>query len=349
MALPIKPTPIKPTSSPKTVSFASTLSEVVDNNLLLLYGASGTGKTRECEAVARYVWDKWRKKTRYITVDGGGYQPLKPLIAAGMVQVCDLSRAPDNIVSGLKGLNLGIWPEDGQWKQPKDQCDRDQIGCYIMESVSEYSAYVVQHFLKNNTAASESLVSYTNIPNEDHELAALMGQEKFGAISRSHYGMLATELGKFVRGFRSLSSVFDLKIQVLTTHDASNETEKAKIKQQVLGPGTEGQKFSGIFQRLVGDMIYLCTTTSSKGVEYRAAFTPYPDPQLGNKLWPARIRGNADVTSKLLKTPGLEAGYIVLTDESEPLKREGITKILRRRDQIETEATQQLQAIMESK
>lgn len=335
----------------KTIDFASRAVPKANSNTLLLYGPSGAGKTRECEALIRYVWGKYGKKTRYVTCDGGSWQPISPLWEAGMVDVIDLTASETNIVPTVRGLAQGYWLEKNEtgemvWKKPEDQTTIKDVGCYIFESLSSYSTAIINYFINKKVNASEDLVGFTALDNEDEELDALIGKQTLAKLSRSHYGLLADELINTVYGFRTLATTLDLNIVVFTTHESSNERELAKVKTVSLGPGAEGQKFASQLPRMVGDMFYLYPINTPKGVEYRAAFTPQPDPQLANKPWPARIRGSAMVTEEILKVPDLKNGYLVLTNELDPVNRKGITRILMERDRIEAEQTKKIQELL---
>jgi hypothetical protein len=331
----------------KVIQFSKKAKQASDANSVLLYGPSRAGKTRECACIVKYVWDKWGLKTRYITIDGGSYQPLQPYIQAGMVDVIDLTAAEGNIVPAVRGISAGLWLEDEQWVAPENQKTLKDVGCYIFESISGYSSAVIQSYIDNNVNASQDLVSYSTLINDDEELAAILGDQKVGKLSMSHYGLLADELTRFVQKFRGLQTTLNQKMIVFTSHEASSEVERVGMKVTSLGPSAEGQKFTSQLPRMVGDMFYLTPALNKQKIlEYRAAFAPYPDPQLGNRLWPASIRGGAEITSKLLSQPEFKDGYLLLTDEEDPIFRLGITRLFRERDKIETEAAEKISALM---
>lgn len=323
-------------------------------NTILLYGPSRSGKTREFAALALYIWRKYKKKTRYITLDGGTAKPLLPLVEAGMVDMLDFN-GDVNVVNSIRAISTGIWPEldpktgERHWQAPENQKTLSDVGMIGFESISAYSKMLMDFYIRENVSAAEALVGLQTLENPDEELARIMEPQVIGKLSRAHYGLLAQELNTFIINMNSLQPKYGLELIAYSTHDNSSEKETAGIKFSVLGPSSEGQKFGQDLPKLVGDMIYMTYTKTGKGLEYHAAFAPYADKQLGNKLWPASLRGDADVLSQLYKDPRFDKGYLVLTDEDDPVMRKGITELLEARDLLESNATQKIKLLMEQK
>src|SRR3981189_375308 len=98
----------------------------------LLYAASGCRKTSNIGLIALYVWQKYHKRTRMVTLDGGGYDPLLSLVEEGIIipwvligrnklttNVIDLAvqgywpKEPDDPSSPLVSPTATTWEEIG--------------------------------------------------------------------------------------------------------------------------------------------------------------------------------------------------------------------------------------------
>src|SRR5690349_9943497 len=58
----------------------------------LLYGRSGTYKTTQIGYLAWWVWQKFRKRTRLVSADGGGWAPIQKFIDAGIIDACSIAK-----------------------------------------------------------------------------------------------------------------------------------------------------------------------------------------------------------------------------------------------------------------
>src|SRR5262249_60698279 len=83
-------------------------------NTLLIYGATGTGKTREIGALALDVWKRYGKKTRLISADGGGWGTIQDYVDAGLIAPINISDAATPLTL-LRRLRRGDSPPDGGW------------------------------------------------------------------------------------------------------------------------------------------------------------------------------------------------------------------------------------------
>ena len=80
-------------------------------SMTLVYGDSGAGKTALIESLAIWVWRKYKKKTRLITGDGGGWDNLQHLVDMGIIEPWQVDTFPNP----FETLNLaaeGYWPQD---------------------------------------------------------------------------------------------------------------------------------------------------------------------------------------------------------------------------------------------
>lgn len=76
-----------------------------------IYGDSGTGKSTLAQTAVEYAWTRYRKISRYVIIDPGGFgNKLLRLIRLGIAQVYN----PTNHVEPfetMEDLSLGYWPE----------------------------------------------------------------------------------------------------------------------------------------------------------------------------------------------------------------------------------------------
>jgi hypothetical protein len=77
----------------------------------LIYGASDTHKTTQIGKLAKYIARKLGKRTRLISADGGGWDPIQPLVDAGAIIPWQI-RLWDKKVETIDKACQGWWPRD---------------------------------------------------------------------------------------------------------------------------------------------------------------------------------------------------------------------------------------------
>lgn len=317
------------------------------NNSMCLYGYSGSGKTQETGAVANYIWDKYRKRTRYITTDTGGWQTIQPYIDAGMIDAVNIAGHPDFLLI-LRGLAEGMWIRDG--KLVKDSSLED-VGLIVVESITSICGEIMNYYRDKRLRFAEQLVAVQQLTSEDKELAQLMGTQTVSAVSLSHYNGLRDELFDRIRDFQRLLALPNggPNLLLFTSHESSGKETVAGNSRTQLGIGALGQQITPALPQRFGDLFHLDTTTTAKGeLEYRAYFQPHQDPEL-KREWPARLRVDAVVNKAILEHPEFKQGYLKLTNEADPSNRQGITKVLRFRDEVVSKAAEAIRARMKQK
>src|SRR5580658_394090 len=80
-----------------------------------IYGGSGSWKTSQVKWLARYIAKKTGKATLLLSCDGGGWEPCRPEIEAGMILPyrCDSATAPLPL---LQLVSKGYWPHEESGK-----------------------------------------------------------------------------------------------------------------------------------------------------------------------------------------------------------------------------------------
>lgn len=77
----------------------------------LFYGASGTTKTSNIGRAALYILKKYGKRTRLVSADGGGWEPIDPLVQEGIVIPWAI-RLRQHRVETMDKACQGYWPRD---------------------------------------------------------------------------------------------------------------------------------------------------------------------------------------------------------------------------------------------
>lgn len=82
-------------------------------NLILLYGEGGSGKSTLIAEAAAHIWKEKKQKTRVVGADGGGFKPFKPLIDKGILDYWPIDQWTDgSIFANLDLATKGWWPKD---------------------------------------------------------------------------------------------------------------------------------------------------------------------------------------------------------------------------------------------
>ena len=313
------------------------------NNSICIYGYSGTGKTRECGAMADYYYFRTGgKRIRYITADTGGWQPIQPYIDAGMVDAVSIVGHPD-FLQILRGLS------DGYWLTPEGKliADRGRLadtGLIIIESLTSICQEIMNYYQEKRLKFAQDLVAVQQLQSQDPDTDKILGKQTISAVAQAHYSGLRDELFGMIRGFQRLISQ-GVDGLVFTSHESSGQESIAGIKRTQLGIGALGQAISPALPQRFGDLIHLDTITVNNKLEYRAYFQPHQDAEL-RREWPARLRTDPSLNKAILDHPDFKQGYLVLTDEVDPTQRQGVTKLLRFRDQLQSTAAEKIKARM---
>jgi len=313
------------------------------NNSICYFGYSGTGKTREMGALADYIYERTGgKRIRYITCDTGGWQPIQPYIDAGMIDAINIAGHEDFLLI-LRGLAEGYWitpagkliPEKGRFQD---------TGLIIVESITSICNEIMGYYRNNRVKFAQELVAVQQIQTKDQELNKLMGNQTISAVAQAHYSGLRDELFDTIRDFQRLLAQ-GVDLFAMTSHESSGAEKIAGLSRTQLGIGALGQAISPALPQRFGDLIHLDTFTTAKGLEYRGYFQPHQDTEL-KREWPARLRMDASLNKAILEHPEFKAGYLVLTDEADPTARQGMTKLFRYRDTLQSEAAAKIRERM---
>lgn len=307
----------------------------------LAYGESGTYKTSQAGFFAEYVWRKYRKRTRLISGDGGGWAPVEPYIQAGIIIPYSLNSLEEPLTT-IRKMSRGMWPvptSTGRAALADTKWESADIGAYIIEGLTSISDLYMESLRKKNTGGEDVTVNLT------------LDGEKFAGNNRSHYNFVQREVHAIVRAFGSLPVAHVL----FTAHEGRGEDESTR--EAIRGPALAGKAATDKVPSWVGDCLHFEAYPETISVEaaddtgkkfkstqlqtvVRAYFMRHPDPKFPTLTYPAKPRVPPDMMPKLLKKwPG---GYIVLKTTG------GLDEFLSVEDELEQEATARVQELMKT-
>jgi hypothetical protein len=113
----------------------------------VLYGASGLYKTSEIGWTALYVLEKYGKRTRLVSADGGGFGPIQSLIDAGIVEVWPI-RNRLHFIEAVDKACQGWWPVDPRdprspIEPPNANPSIREVGLYAFEGLTSFGSGIM--------------------------------------------------------------------------------------------------------------------------------------------------------------------------------------------------------------
>ena len=313
--------PTEPATSPALVVNPGLVAEMLFSTMVL-YCPTGSRKTSQCGEFAKYIYEKTGKKTRMITMDGGGYGPVQDLVSAGIIDVWRMveeenpkialvkaSRGawPLKIVNGLRVGNIAEPMRSNRASALKD------VGGDIVESWASIAKAVMRDAVAKGQKINEDVVSKFT------EEEAGLGEESFGAPSRGHYGFAQNFILDIIRNFGGLP----VERVCHTSLEGKGEDRLTKALQY--GPEAAGSAITASIPQYVGDCLHFEDFIESKGTDpnnpsqklieesVRVWFLKHPDIQTGT-YWPAKARLVPSKVPEFKKRMG-EQGYFILGAE----------------------------------
>lgn len=306
------------------------------------YGRTRTAKTSQAKFIAKYIWNKHKKRTRFITTDTGSlWEPIQSLVDAEVIDPLFLPTDPAfNPQSSLRKLLRGAWPvgydrngmslkRAGQtkWKE-WDAKDSEEIGAYVFESLSSIGSGVMRDLAeKNITVGSGNVPGYRT---EDGEV--------FGQNTETHYGMIQNAVNTLMNSI----AVLPVELVYLTAWDEVIEPrDKDVLKVYKLGPMLPGRKLVDSVPGSVNILIHSVLHNEGGKSELRYYVKPHPWEVLAKYSWPAglRLEASKSIIAELdKKWPN---GYFV------PTLERGILDLLEFRDEMRVKAAEEARKELE--
>jgi len=305
-------------------------------NTMVLYGPTGSRKTSQIRELAKYVYEKTGKKTRLLTMDGGGYGTAQDYISAGIIDVWRLVEE-ERPLPMLIEASKGRFPKDLQGGLRKSNSlakDMGDVGAYAIEGWFSIANAAMRYLVGKGLKINEDVVSKFSERSD-------FGEDiSFGAPSRGHYGFVQNLILDLIRNFSGLS------LERILYTSLEGKGEDKITKGLTYGPATAGGAITAAIPQYVGDCLHLEDFQVDKGVDkdsgaklketqVRAWFTSHPDPQTG-VMWPAKCRIIPSKVEAFKKVMG-PSGYFNLNDKS-------LYDYLKAQDELLTAGTQDVLA-----
>lgn len=288
-------------------------------NTMVLYGPTGTRKTSQIGAFAKYIYAKTGKQTRLISADGGGWAPIQDLINAGIIEAWRVTDEVD-ILSAIRAAGAGAWPKlhkngiriPGPVVKPADKhLALKDVGGYAVEGFYSIASAVMGDTVDKGRKINEDVVSKFGEKGD-------FGEYSFGAPSRGHYGFAQRFILDMIKGFTGLP----VDRTLFTSLEGKGEDKLSK--QTVYGPATAGGAITATVPQFVGDCLHFedflvdagkdpqNEKQTLKELRIRAWFQQHPDTATG-VMWPAKCRLVPSKITEFRKIMG-EQGYFDLNN-----------------------------------
>lgn len=271
--------------------------------------------------MARYVWDKLKRRTRFVCTDGGSlWAALEDYVEEGFVDTV-LIPAPSeyNPFAVMSKIAKGMWPQDGvinlptarrvgneikyetntKWL-PWTERETAEIGLIVTDSLTGYSSMLLNDFaIKSNRKGSDS----NNSGEEEGE--------RYGTSTLTHYGDVQTTIKNYINAIVALPCPFSY----FTALEDGGTENTTGVKRPVFGPQIAGSAATGELPKLVTNCFHLVAEGVGADRRVKAFYDEHEDPSLPPKMkWKAKA-------SSILPEQRLEfvrkfpGGFIPLTLE----------------------------------
>lgn len=208
-----------------------------------LYGATGTRKTSNIGLAALYVLEKYGKRTRLISADGGGWQPIDSLVQEGIVEPWMIASHKFPLTAMNQACD-GYWPENvddpGSPLKRVAPAEWEGIGLVAIEGLTSYGDSILQWFQKTGTRLSQD-PSYSFSDG---------GGRTFHGGNMSYYGEIQSQLYSMVMR----TNYLPCEKVLWTALEGRSEDE---TKSPIYGPAIAGKKATGKAGAWFGALLHI--------------------------------------------------------------------------------------------
>lgn len=264
---------------------------------VMCYGPSGVGKTTQFRYFAKYVWDKYKMRSRFICTDGGSlWECVADYIEDGFVDALLVPSSPEyNPYAVMRKLGRGMWAKGGKinmptattvggqtkWKTntewlPWSSVEDETIGLIGTDSLTGYSsAFMYDAAVKNLRKGNDS--GGGQVRDEEGEQS--------GSNTQSHYGDAQNEIKNYINSIVALPCPFSY----FTALEDGGTENTTGIKRPVYGPQIAGSAATGELPKLVTNCFHLAAEGTGAERKVKAFYDEHPDPSLpANQKWKAK-------------------------------------------------------------
>lgn len=278
-----------------------------------IYGQTGTGKTFQVAKAAERMWRIYKKRTRYIGGDSGGFDTLGDMVEEGIVIPFVIANDLHPIET-MDRLVQGYW-SDAEGKLVRAPMPAD-IGLYAIEGLTSIGDLMMRHLSATKTRLSQ-----------DPAYTYKDGTTEFSGTNMSYYGEIQNRLYDFV----VKSAVLPVERVIWTALEGRGEEEGTKAP--TFGPSIVGKKSTGKAGQWFGNMVHLemlvaeqldTQTKQINIVQRRVMYTqPHADP-ITKVPFPAKVRAPWNAPAGAVPAPFMDPPDLgKLYDVLESLRKGG--------------------------
>ena len=227
------------------------MTECQGGRSLLIYGPSGSFKTTNAGFFAKYIYEQYGLKTLMITADGGGWQPIQPLLDLGVIEVYNLINH-SSPTTAMARLVQGYWPvvdSKGVLKKTVDWRKIDfvaeGVGAYIFEVMTTWADLIMRSMSKKGPTMGEQ-TSFSFIEEA-------LSPNKFFGLNRAYYGFTQSRMHDYVLA----ASALPVKRVLWTAHEADATDDG----ESITGPAIAGKAATPKVPSWVGECIHFQLNT----------------------------------------------------------------------------------------
>jgi hypothetical protein len=275
------------------------------------YGNSGSYKSTSVKHFSHYIYEVTGKKTLLVSMDGGGWAPMNPEIAAGIIVPYRVSTTLPLPI--LRKLSQGYFPKDPTESDFRKvnlcQVNWQEFGGYAVEGLTSISQSIMRYLADANVKTGQEA---TNPFSLRVMVEGEIVTETFAGNSMAHYGFVQNALYSLVTNFSALPCHYVL----FTALESRTEEED---RSSVYGPQIAGKKATNLVPSWVGDCLHSEAYPVEKVIEVadpqnaskkisqtivetlvRTYFVKHPDPSTGI-MFPAKPRVTPEKVAELMK------------------------------------------------
>lgn len=216
----------------------------------LLYARSGLRKTTNIGLIAKWMWHKYKKRTRLITADPGGFDVLKPLVDIGLIEPWVLIKLP-NFLTTLEKACEGYWPEDLGKPDgplaPPEATDWSKIGFVAIEGLTSFGDQALLYLQDQKASLSQ-----------DPSYIWADGDRTFAGGNKAYFGLVQSRLYAMV----IKSHMLPCEKVLWTALEGVGEEDRVPV----YGPAIVGKQSTGKATQWFGNTVHIEGQLKLRGV-----------------------------------------------------------------------------------
>lgn len=174
----------------------------------VIYGPSGSFKTSQVKWFSRYIARKTGKATLLLSTDGGGWEPCRPEVDAGMIHAykCDSATVPLPI---LQLISKGYWPHNVDGRADFRPINWDEIGGMAIEGWTSISQVIMRYLPASGISVGGEDRNKLGGWEQDVQVSDANGAAQhmklnFRSNTRGDFGFVQSQLYSLVTNFNCL-------------------------------------------------------------------------------------------------------------------------------------------------